>query len=89
MPLVTVAVQMAVPGVVDSASNKDMVPDAGTTLPLGAPKNAGVTVELKTTGTPTLGELGKEEVIFAVVPEGLTVWVAVVTVPRVKLRSGV
>jgi hypothetical protein len=53
MPLVTVAVQMAVPGVADWASNKDMVPDFGTTLPLGAPKNVGVTVELKTTATLT------------------------------------
>ena len=89
MPLVTVAVQIAVAGVADWASKNAIVPDVGTTLPLGAPKNVGVTVELKTVGVLTLGLPGEGGRIFAVVPEGLTICFAFPAVPTVKLASPV
>lgn len=72
-PLVTDAVQMAVPGVGDRGSKIEIDPDFGTAVPLGAPKKAGVTEVLNTTDRFTLELVGDADVIAAVVLTALTV----------------
>ena len=86
-PFVTLTVQIAVPGVGDKGSKIEIDPDFGTAVPLGAPKKAGVTEVLNTTDVFTLELVGDADVIAAIVLTALIVWVAVPTVPTVKLRS--